>query len=161
MSSDLMLAGRAGSNLVGSGWRRSSAFAVVLACIASFASLSATATASPTPSNPDFSLRPPTPSESVSAPAFIKQLNTLQFGTSVVPMTAGTTEAFVTRDGASFWENYPPPTTQLGPLAVNTRVGWRYNYDSNYAVVLRYQTSQWGFILRGSITCCKNDGSPN
>jgi hypothetical protein len=75
-----------------------------------------------------------------------------------------TTPTTVTRDQAALWGNVnssggQPPL--LGHLPINTRVGWRYNYNSDYADVLWYQPSEWGFILRGSIACCKNDGSPN
>lgn len=74
-----------------------------------------------------------------------------------------THEAFVTRDGARLWANYSSgtgPSNLIARLALNTRVGWRYNYDSQYSVVLWYQTDEWGFMHRGSLTCCKNDGTP-
>lgn len=71
-----------------------------------------------------------------------------------------THEAFVTRDGARLWGNYPPAQNLIASLGLGTRVGWRYNYDSQYSVVLWYQTSIWGFMHRGSLTCCKNDGTP-
>jgi len=82
-----------------------------------------------------------------------------------------THEAFITRDGARLWANY---STSTGPsdlietipywedqaANLRSRVGWRYNYDSQYSVVLRYKTDTWGFMHRGSLTCCKNDGTP-
>lgn len=74
-----------------------------------------------------------------------------------------THEAFVTRDGARLWANYSSssgPSNLIAELPYWTRVGWRYNYDSQYSVVLWYQRSEWGFMHRGSLTCCKNDGTP-
>lgn len=74
-----------------------------------------------------------------------------------------THEAFVTRDGARLWANYSSgsgPSNLIASLPLNTRVGWRYNYDSQYSVVLWYQRDEWGFMHRGSLTCCKNDGNP-
>jgi hypothetical protein len=74
-----------------------------------------------------------------------------------------TTSTVVTRDGAHFWQNINSSggVGLIAQLPAGTRVGWRYNYNSSYAVVLWYQPSTWGFILRGSIACCRNDGSPN
>ena len=82
-----------------------------------------------------------------------------------------THEARITRDGARLWANY---STGIGPSdllerlpywenydqRIRSRVGWRYNYDSQYSVVLRYKTDTWGFMHRGSVSCCKNDGTP-
>lgn len=71
-----------------------------------------------------------------------------------------THEAFVTGNGARLWGNYPPAQNLITTFGIGQRVGWRYNYDSQYSVVLWFQPSIWGFMHRGSLTCCKNDGTP-
>lgn len=108
----------------------------------------------------------------ISAEAFVRMLDACERRHSEGPSGdvstqthAGTLthEAFVTRDGARLWANYSSssgPSNLIARLALNTRVGWRYNYDSQYSVVLWYQKEEWGFMHRGSLTCCKNDGTP-
>lgn len=64
--------------------------------------------------------------KSISAGDFVQRLNRLQYGKELPPATASslTTEAFVKRNGAGLWENYPPKSGLIANLPLNTRVGW-------------------------------------
>lgn len=98
--------------------------------------------------------------ESVSAAAAVEA--TLPSGTSAFDVASNpllarnlTTESFVIRDGARIWANVTSSNSGanlIGELPLGTRVGWRYSYNSKWAMVLWYQTSEWGFMIRDSLS---------
>lgn len=64
---------------------------------------------------------------------------------------ANTTRTTITCRDATFYRQYSPrygPLDPRGTLYAGERVGWRHNYNGDWAVILHYRTAQWGYVLR-------------